>query len=98
LVLKTAWLLDNYGPRVARSEIAQTKAWLPQMAQQVLDRAIQVHGGEGISYTTPLAEMWAYQRCCRIGEGADEVHMESVARLEMRQQQERRSGAGAPGA
>jgi len=90
LVLKTAWLLDNFGPKAARSEIAQTKAWVPRMAQQVLDRAIQIHGGEGISWTTPLAEMWAYQRCCRIGEGADEVHLESVARLEMSRQRELR--------
>jgi acyl-CoA dehydrogenase len=91
LVLKTAWLLDTYGAKAARSEIAQTKAWAPRMAQQVLDRAIQFHGGEGISHTKPLAEMWAYQRCCRIGEGADEVHMESVARLEMARQREARS-------
>jgi len=91
LVLKTAWLLDNYGAKAARSEIAQTKAWAPRMAQQVLDRAIQFHGGEGISHTKPLAEMWAYQRCCRIGEGADEVHLESVARLEMSRQREART-------
>ena len=93
LVLKTAWLLDNFGPKAARSEIAMTKAWLPSMAQQVLDRAIQIHGGEGISYTRPLAEMWAYQRCCRIGEGADEVHRESVARLEMSRQRQVREAA-----
>lgn len=94
LVLKTAWLLDNFGPRAARSEIAQTKAWLPKMSQQVLDRAIQIHGGEGISWTKPLAEMWAYQRCCRIGEGADEVHLESVARLELARQRELRQAQG----
>ncbi len=93
LVLKTAWLLDNYGTKAARSEIAQTKAWAPRMAQQVLDRAIQLHGGEGISNTKPLAEMWAYQRCCRIGEGADEVHLQSVARFEMARQRELREAA-----
>ena len=90
LVLHAAWLLDNYGPKAARSEIAQTKAWAPTMAQRVLDRAIQFHGGEGMSYNKPLAEMWAYQRCCRIGEGADEVHLETVARLEMARQRDLR--------
>lgn len=93
LVLKAAWLLDNQGPKAARSEVAQTKAWVPQMAQNVLDRAIQFHGGEGISHNKPLAEMWAYQRCCRIGEGADEVHLDSVARIELARQKEARSTA-----
>ena len=83
LVLKTAWLIDSFGAKAARSEIALTKAAAPSMALRVLDRAIQFHGGDGISHNLPLAEMWAYQRCCRIGEGADEVHLETVAKLEM---------------
>jgi len=58
--------------------------------QRVLDRAIQFHGGVGVSHDRPLAEMYAYQRVVRIGEGADEVHRETVAKLELARQRERR--------
>ncbi len=62
------------------------------MALRVLDRAIQFHGGDGISHHLPLAEMWAYQRSARIGEGADEVHLESLAKLELAAQVRRARG------
>jgi acyl-CoA dehydrogenase len=60
------------------------------MALNVLDRAIQFLGGSGVSHGKPLAEMYAYQRVVRIGEGADEVHRETVAKLELARQRERR--------
>ncbi|HTT83787.1 MAG TPA: acyl-CoA dehydrogenase family protein [Rhizomicrobium sp.] len=93
-VLHTAWLLQTKGPKAARSEISQAKVLAPNMALQVLDRAIQFHGGAGLSFDTPLPEMFAYQRTVRIGEGADEVHRELVAKLEIAKQRETRARFG----
>jgi acyl-CoA dehydrogenase len=90
-VMHTAWLLQTKGPKAARSEISQTKVLAPNMALLVLDRAIQFHGGAGLSFDTPLPEMFAYQRTVRIGEGADEVHRELVAKLELAKQRENRA-------
>lgn len=90
-IMHTAWLLQTQGPKAARSEISQAKVLAPNMALQVLDRAIQFHGGAGLSFDTPLPEMFAYQRTVRIGEGADEVHRELVAKLEMAKQREARA-------
>lgn len=90
-VLRTAWLIDTVGMKAARSEVAQCKVLAPNMALQVLDRAIQFHGGMGVSSDLPLAEMYAYQRVSRIGEGADEVHREFIARLELARQRELRA-------
>jgi acyl-CoA dehydrogenase len=90
LVLRTAWMMEKYGMKAVRSEIAQCKVLAPSMALSVLDRAIQFHGGLGVSHSKPLAEMYAYQRTVRIGEGADEVHRDMIARLEIAQQRERR--------
>jgi acyl-CoA dehydrogenase len=87
-VLRTAWMIDTYGTKAARSEVAQCKVLAPNMALRVLDRAIQFHGGTGVSSAKPLAEMFAHQRVSRIGEGADEVHREFIARLEMTRQRE----------
>jgi acyl-CoA dehydrogenase len=91
MLLKTAYLVETYGTKAARSEIAQCKVLAPEMALKVLDRAIQFHGGMGVSQHTPLAAMWAYQRVVRIGEGADEVHRETVAKVELAQQREARA-------
>lgn len=83
LVLRTAWLIDTVGARAARSEIAAIKVVVPRVALAVLDRAIQLHGGAGVSADTPLAEMWAAARTLRIADGPDEVHVRSVARAEL---------------
>lgn len=91
LVMYTAELIDREGVKAAKSEIAQCKVVAPNMALGVLDRAIQFHGGAGISYDTPLAEMWVYQRCTRIGEGADEVHRDLIARIEVTNQKAKRA-------
>jgi acyl-CoA dehydrogenase len=95
-VLRTAWMIDTLGMKAARSEVAQCKVLAPNMALAVLDRAIQFHGGAGVAHDRPLAEMYAYQRVSRIGEGADEVHREFIARLELNRQRELRAAKGAP--
>ena len=84
LVLKTAWLIDRHGAAGARSEIAAIKVIAPRVALEVVDRAIQVHGGAGVSDDVPLAQMYAYLRTLRIADGPDEVHVRSVARQELR--------------
>jgi acyl-CoA dehydrogenase len=83
LVLKTAWLIDTVGAQQARTEIAAIKTIAPRVAQAVLDRAIQIHGGAGVSADTPLARMWATARILRIADGPDEVHVQTVARREL---------------
>ena len=82
-VMRTAWLIEKHGMKASRSEVAQCKVLAPAMALSVLDRAIQFLGGLGVSHDQPLAEMYAYQRTVRIGEGADEVHRDLIARLEL---------------
>lgn len=84
LVLKTAWLIDKKGVKDARTEIAAIKVVAPRVLLDVLDRAIQVHGGMGVTEDTPLASMWAHARTLRIVDGPDEVHVRSVAREELR--------------
>lgn len=84
LVLHAAWKMDTAGNKAARSEIAMIKAAVPQMALKVIDRAIQTFGGAGVSQDTPLAAFWIYARSLRIADGPDEVHLESVARAELR--------------
>ena len=83
LVLKTAWMLDTVGNRAARTEISAIKVVAPQTALWVLDKAIQVHGGMGVSNDTPLARMWAGARTLRIADGPDEVHNMVLARREI---------------
>ncbi|HEY9473818.1 MAG TPA: acyl-CoA dehydrogenase family protein [Mycobacteriales bacterium] len=83
LVLKTAWLIDTVGARGARTEIAAIKVVAPRVVCAVLDRAIQIHGGAGVSDDTPLAGMYAHARTLRIVDGPDEVHVRSVARQEL---------------
>ncbi|GAB3662067.1 acyl-CoA dehydrogenase family protein [Actinocorallia lasiicapitis] len=83
LTLKTAWLIDTQGVKAARSEVAAIKVVVPRMALDVVDKAIQVHGGAGVSDDTPLAAMWAGLRTLRLADGPDEVHVRSVARTEL---------------
>ena len=83
LVLKTAWLIDTAGVSAARSEVAAIKVVVPRVACQVIDDAIQVHGGAGVCQDTPLAAMYAGARTLRIADGPDEVHVRSVGRAEI---------------
>jgi acyl-CoA dehydrogenase len=83
LVLKTAWLIDKHGAKGAATEVAAIKVMGPRMLNQVLDRAIQIHGGAGVTEDFPLARMWATARILRIADGPDEVHIRSVARTEL---------------
>ena len=83
LVLKTAWLIDTVGSRNARIEVSAIKVVAPQAALWVIDKAIQAHGGGGVSDDFPLARMWALARTLRIADGPDEVHNMVVARREM---------------
>ncbi len=84
LVLKTAWMMDGVGNKAARLEIAMIKALVPQMALKVIDRSIQVHGGGGVSPDFPLAQFWIYARTLRLADGPDEVHLESIAKMELK--------------
>jgi acyl-CoA dehydrogenase len=84
LTLKTAWLMDTVGNKGARTEIAAIKVLAPRMACNVIDRAIQAHGGAGVSGDLPLAYLYAYSRMLRIADGPDEVHKRSIARRELR--------------
>jgi acyl-CoA dehydrogenase len=83
LVHKTAWLLDTVGQKGARIEVAAIKAAVPRAAAEIIDRAIQVHGGLGLSGDVPLAQLYATSRALRIADGPDDVHLESVARREL---------------
>jgi acyl-CoA dehydrogenase len=84
LVMKTAWLMDTVGNRHARVEIAAIKVAAPDIALRVIDRAIQVHGGGGVSDDFPLANWWAHQRTLRLADGPDEVHKRTIAQRELR--------------
>ena len=91
LVLKTAWLMDTVGNQHARTEIAAIKVATPNVALKIIDRAIQVHGGGGVSDDFPLAFMYAHMRTLRLADGPDEVHKLSVGRQELRRQREKRA-------
>ncbi len=84
LVLKTAWLMDTAGNRGARIEVSAIKVAAPEMATWVIDRAIQAHGGAGVSADFVLAELYAAARAMRIFDGPDEVHHRAIARRETR--------------
>jgi acyl-CoA dehydrogenase len=84
LTLKAAWLMDTMGNKAARAEIAMIKVVAPNMALRVLDRAIQAHGGAGVSQDFFLAAAWANSRTLRLADGPDEVHRADVAKLELR--------------
>ena len=83
LTLDAAVKMDTVGNKVAASEIAQIKVYAPNVALKIIDRAIQIHGGEGVSQLTPLASMYAHMRTLRLADGPDEVHRRAVARYEL---------------
>jgi len=89
LVLKAAQMMDTVGNKVARAEIAMIKVVVPNMTLRVLDRAIQAHGGAGVSQDTFLAGAWAQVRTLRLADGPDEVHREAIAKLELEKWQAR---------
>jgi acyl-CoA dehydrogenase len=93
LTMKAAWLMDTVGNKLARTEIAAIKVAAPNVALRVIDRAIQVHGGAGVSDDFPLAMMYAHQRALRLADGPDEIHKRTIARHELR-----RALAGGDGA
>jgi len=84
LTLKAAWLIDTYGNQHARTEIAAIKVAAPEVALKVIDRAIQIHGGGGVSQDFPLAWLYAHIRTLRLADGPDEVHKMTIARRELR--------------
>jgi alkylation response protein AidB-like acyl-CoA dehydrogenase len=91
LTLKAAWMLDEVGTKGARSEISQIKVAVPNIALEIIDQAIQMHGGAGVSSDFPLAEMFAAIRTLRIADGPDEVHRALIAKLEL-QRYKQKSG------
>jgi acyl-CoA dehydrogenase len=93
LTLKAAYMMDTVGNKAARSEIAMIKVVAPNVALWVLNRAIQAHGGAGVSQDTFLAYAWAGARTLRLADGPDEVHMESIAKWELAKG---KKAAGAP--
>jgi acyl-CoA dehydrogenase len=90
LVLNAAWKLDRSGPLGALSEVSQIKVAAPSMAQQVIDFAMQLHGGAGLSDDVPLAAAWTQARALRLADGPDEVHLGLVARIEIARHAARR--------
>ncbi len=94
LTLKAAHMMDAVGNKAARTEIAMIKVVAPNVALRVLDRAIQAHGGAGVSDDTFLAAAWAHVRTLRLADGPDEVHRADIARLELRKSDRRASTRG----
>ena len=94
LTLKAAYMMDAIGNKEARAEIAMIKVVAPNACLQVLDRAIQAHGGAGVSQDTFLADAWANVRTLRLADGPDEVHTESIAKLELRKWSEAQTLGG----
>jgi acyl-CoA dehydrogenase len=86
-VLKAAWMIDNVGAKEARKEIAMIKALVPGVHTAVCERAIQVFGAMGLSPDTPLADSWTWGRALRFADGPDEVHLQSIARMEIKVRQ-----------
>ncbi len=84
LVLNAAWMMDTVGNKAAKQAIAEIKVAVPNMTLQVVDWAMQLHGGGGVSQAFPLAFMWAHSRTLRFADGPDEVHRRQIGRLELR--------------
>lgn len=89
LTLKAAYMMDTVGNKEARAEIAMIKVVAPNLALRVIDRAIQAHGGAGVSADFPLAAAWAGARTLRLADGPDEVHRDAIAKLELRKHDKR---------
>jgi len=89
LTLKAAWMMDTVGVKGAMSEISQIKVIAPNVATQVIDAAMQMHGGAGLSDDFPLTALYAYARVLRIADGPDEVHRGLIAKLELKRQAKR---------
>ncbi|CAI5486216.1 unnamed protein product [Closterium sp. Naga37s-1] len=94
---KAAAVLDAHGNKEARIAITMAKVAAPRAAQKVLDRAIQVHGGGGVSSDFPLARLWTAARTLRIADGPDEVHLASIGKKELRDWQKKMMGGGSSG-
>jgi acyl-CoA dehydrogenase len=77
-------MMDEVGNKNAKREIAMIKAVVPQMALKIVDRAIQAHGGGGVSQDFPLAQFWITARALRLADGPDEVHLETIAKIELK--------------
>jgi acyl-CoA dehydrogenase len=90
LTLKAAWILDEVGTQGARSEISQIKVVVPNVALEIIDQAIQMHGAAGVSEDLPLAELFTSIRTLRIADGPDEVHRALIARLELQKYKTRK--------
>ena len=86
LTLKAAWMMDVAGNKAAKAEIAMIKVVAPQMACQVIDWAMQVHGGAGMSQDFPLAYYYTLARTLRFADGPDEVHRNAIAKIELGKQ------------
>ncbi len=95
LTMNAAQLMDTVGNKAARAAIAMIKVVAPNVALQVIDRAIQAHGAMGVSQDTFLAHAWAHARTLRLADGPDEVHLETIAKLELRKNGSREPGTGA---
>lgn len=87
LVLKAAWMIDEVGAKAARKEISMIKALVPTVYSSVVDRAIQIFGAMGLTPDTPLADHYTWARCLRFADGPDEVHLQSIARMEIKASQ-----------
>ena len=87
LTYRAADRMDKLGNKIAKSDIAQIKVAVPKMALAVIDKAIQMHGGEGVSQDTPLARMYSGMRTLRLADGPDEVHRRTIARIELSKHQ-----------
>ena len=86
LTLKAAHMMDTVGNKIAAPEIAMIKVVAPKMCLNVVDRAIQVHGGAGLNSDLPLAGFFAWARALRFADGPDEVHLRAIARSEISKQ------------
>ncbi|MCQ4322888.1 acyl-CoA dehydrogenase family protein [Stutzerimonas stutzeri] len=95
LVLKTAWMIDEVGAKAARKEISMIKALVPRMLTNVADRAMQVYGAMGLTPDTPLADMWTGGRTLRFADGPDQVHLRSIAKMEIKASEANRGATAA---
>jgi acyl-CoA dehydrogenase len=86
LTLHAAWMMDTLGTQAARAQVAEIKVAALEAAQNTIDRSLQAHGAAGVSEDTPLARMYATVRAMRIADGPDEVHLRTLARLELKRQ------------